>query len=129
MSLKTKLLFVDDEEVIKALFCKAMKDGELMIETASDGEEALKKLKTFPADVVITDVMMPQMDGLTLLEKIKILYPDIFVLLVTGYGTIEDAVKAIKAGAYDYIPKPFDFDEIRKLINKINGFLAPVEIS
>jgi len=118
---RIKLLFVDDEEAIQRLFCKYMTNEALLIETASNGIEALKTLKTFPADIVITDVMMPKMDGLALLKEIKIRYPDIFVLILTGYGTIEDAVKAIKDGAYDYILKPFNFDVIKRLIEKING--------
>lgn len=121
MSSKIKLLFVDDEEAIRRLFCRAMMNEALLIETASDGKEALKKLKTFPADIVITDVRMPNMDGLALLGEIRIRYPDIFVVIVTGYGTIEDAVKAMKEGAYDYILKPFDFDTIRMVIEKITG--------
>ncbi len=121
MSFKTKLLFVDDEEAIRNLFCKALMNEALLIETSSDGKEALKKLKTFPAEIVITGVRMPNMDGLTLLEEIRVSYPDISVVIVTGYGTIEDAVKAMKAGAYDYILKPFDFDAIRMVIEKITG--------
>jgi len=118
---KTKILFVDDEESIRWFFKKSMTTEELIVDTASDGVEALKKLKTFPADIVITDVNMPKMDGLTLLGEIMVSYPDIFVVIVTGYGTIEDAVKAMKAGAYDYILKPFDFDAIRMVIKKITA--------
>jgi len=118
---KTKLLFVDDEESIRWFFRKSMTTEELIVDTASDGVEALKKLKTFPADIVIADVNMPKMDGLTLLGEIMVRYPDIFVVIVTGYGTIEDAVKAMKAGAYDYILKPFDFDAIRMVIEKITA--------
>ena len=122
MSSTTKLLFVDDEGPIRRLFCKAMgQDESLLLETASDGKEALKKLKTFHADIVITDMKMPKMDGLTLLEEIRMRYPDIFVVVITAYGSIEDAVKAMKAEAYDYILKPFDFDVIRMVIEKITG--------
>ena len=122
MSSTTKLLFVDDEGSIRSLFRRAMgQDESVLLETAPDGKEALKKLKTFPADIVITDVKMPNMDGLTLLEEIRIRYPDIFVVILTAYGSIEDAVKAMKAEAYDYILKPFDFDVIRMMIEKITG--------
>ena len=121
MSFKTKLLFVDDEEAIQNLFLEAMMNEGLLIETASDGKEALMKLKTFPADIVITDVMMPNMGGLELLEEIRIRYPEIFFLIITGYGSIDDAVKAMKAGAYDYNLKPFDFDVVRMVIEKLNA--------
>jgi len=102
-------------------------DENVLLETAPDGKEALKKLKTFPAEIVITDVKMPNMDGLTLLEEIRIRYPDIFVVILTAYGSIEDAVKAMKAEAYDYILKPFDFDVIRMMIEKITDHKAIIE--
>ena len=122
VSLRTRLLFVDDEKGYQESFRRAMrKEKTLLLETASDGKEALKMLKTFHADIVITDVRMPNMDGLALLEEIKMRYPDIFVVMVTGYGIIEDAVKAMKSGAYDYILKPFNFDVIRIMIEKIAG--------
>ncbi len=121
MTSNIKLLFVDDEEAVRFFFREGLINEALEIETASDGVEALKKLKAFPADIVITDVRMPNMDGLTLLEEIRMRYPDIFVVVVTAYGSIEDAVKAMKAGAYDYVLKPFDFDTIRRVIEKITG--------
>jgi len=121
MALKIKLLFVDDEESIRRLFREAVTTDEIVVETASDGEEALQKIKTSTPDVVVTDVRMPRMDGLTLLNEIKTRFPDIFVVVVTAHGTIEDAVSAIKEGAYDYILKPFDFEMIMMLIEKIKG--------
>ncbi|MDL2122063.1 MAG: sigma-54 dependent transcriptional regulator [Deltaproteobacteria bacterium] len=122
MSSTTKLLFVDDEGPIRRLFRRVMgQDESVLLETASDGKEALKKLKTFHADIVITDMKMPKMGGLALLEEIRIRYTDIFVVILTAYGSIEDAVKVMKAGAYDYILKPFDFDVIRMVIEKITG--------
>jgi len=95
------------------------REEALLIETASDGMEALKKLKTFPAEIVITDVLMPGMDGLSLLKEIRERYPDIFVFVVTGYGSIDNAVQAMKLGAYDYILKPFDFDVVKLVFKKI----------
>ena len=121
MTSKTKLLFVDDEEAVRFFFREGLINEALEIKTASDGKEALKKLKAFRADIVITDARMPNMDGLLLLKEIKMRYPDIFVVMATGYGTIEDAVKAMKAGAYDYVLKPFDFDTIRRVIEKITS--------
>ena len=122
MSDKIKVLFVDDEKGYRESFRRAMrKEPNLLLETASNGREALDKLETFSADVIITDVKMPIMDGLTLLEEIRVSYPHIFVLVVTGFGSIEDAVRAMKAGAYDYILKPFDFDMITRVLKKITG--------
>ncbi|MDY7034409.1 MAG: sigma-54 dependent transcriptional regulator [Thermodesulfobacteriota bacterium] len=119
---KMNVLFVDDEKGFRDSFRRALrKEDNVLLTTASDGKDALEKLKVFPADVVITDVKMPRMDGLSLLEEIRRLYPNIFVLVMTGFGSIEDAVKAMKIGAYDYILKPFDFDVIKLVLKKIAG--------
>lgn len=119
MSPEAKILFVDDEEPICNIFRKAMAKKPLLIQTAYNGEEALRKLESFPADMVITDVIMPKMDGLTLLKHVRLLYPSIFVIVITGKGSVEDAVKSMKEGAYDYIMKPLDFARIERLIQKV----------
>jgi len=116
---KLKLLFVDDEKVLHTLFSRIMKNSAIEIKTAFDGLEALSILTTFPADVVVTDLKMPRMDGMSLLKEIQKRYTDIFTILITGYSSIPDAVVSIKTGAYDYLSKPFDFEEIRGLIEKI----------
>ncbi|MBN1841860.1 MAG: sigma-54-dependent Fis family transcriptional regulator [Deltaproteobacteria bacterium] len=117
---KIKVLFVDDEEGYRKSFNRAVrKDKTLLVETAADGKEALDKLRTFRADVVMTDVFMPNMDGLTLLKEIKAQYPEIFVLVITGQGTIENAVTAMKLGAYDYLLKPFDVEMASIVLKKI----------
>ena len=121
MSAKIRILFVDDEEPIRSLFCKAMEKSPVLVQTACDGEEALGKLESFPADIVITDVVMPKMDGHSLLKQIKLQYPSIFVIVITGKGSVEDAVESMKTGAYDYVMKPFDFNRIQNLIEKIAG--------
>jgi two-component system NtrC family response regulator/two-component system response regulator HydG len=95
------------------------KEKQFQIITASRGIEALQSLRTTPVDVVLTDIKMPEMDGLTLLKKIREQYPDIFVIAITGYGSVEDAVRAMKLGAYDYLQKPFDFNLIKMLLAKI----------
>ncbi len=101
------ILFVDDDQVVRTLFCKIV--GRLMscrAKTAVNGLDALKQLKTFQAHIVITDIMMPEMDGITLLKQIKALYPRTFVILLTGHATVDNAVQAMKFGAYDYLQKP-----------------------
>ena len=120
MKAETTILFVDDENAYQKAFIRAMrKEKQYNIITASRGIEALQLLQTTPVDVVLTDIKMPEMDGLTLLKKIRELYPDIFVIAITGYGSVEDAVRAMKLGAYDYLQKPFDFDVIKMLLAKI----------
>jgi two-component system NtrC family response regulator/two-component system response regulator HydG len=114
------ILFVDDEKAYQKAFVRAMrKETQFNLITASRGIEALQLLQTTPTDVVLTDIKMPEMDGWTLLKKIREHYPDIFVIAITGYGSIEDAVRAMKLGAYDYLQKPFDFDLIKMLLEKI----------
>jgi two-component system NtrC family response regulator/two-component system response regulator HydG len=114
------ILFVDDEKAYQKAFVRAMrKEKQFQLITASRGIEALQLLQTTPTDVVLTDIKMPEMDGLTLLKKIREQYPDIFVIAITGHGSVEDAVRAMRLGAYDYLQKPFDFDLIKMLLEKI----------
>ncbi len=115
-----RVLYVDDESSYCRLFRRSMEDDErLVVETAGSGREALDILKGFPADIVLTDLLMPQMDGLALLEAIRQQYPDIFVLMLTGVDSADKAVRAMKAGAYDYILKPLDMAMLRKQLEKI----------
>ena len=116
-----KILFVDDEPAYRRSFQSNLRKWEqdLEVQTAENGLEALEILKSFAADIVFTDFRMPRMDGLTLLKEIRETYPDIFVLMLTGVDSTKDVVAAMKAGAYDYILKPFDFEMVRKSIDKI----------
>ncbi len=117
---KIRILFVDDEPAYRRIFRSGMRaDERLLVETAGDGEEALVKLETFRPEIVFTDFLMPRMDGLTLLRAIRERHPDVFVLILTGVDSSREAVTAMKAGAYDYILKPFDFELIRLQIEKI----------
>ena len=128
MTTQTKILFVDDEKHIQVRFQGAMKKNKTVVtKTASSGKEALEKLERFSADIVITDIRMPHMDGYALLRQIKKRYPQIFVVVISAYSSIENAVKAMKMGAYDYIPKPFDFDIVKLLIDKIAGHKRAIE--
>jgi len=116
----THILFVDDVEFNRKVFLQVMrKDPTFRVDTASSGLEALQFLKTSPVDIVITDMKMPEMDGLSLMREIRDLYPDIFVIVVTGHASIENAVRAMKMGAYDYLLKPFDFSHIKITLEKI----------
>lgn len=121
--MKTKILFVDDELILRKIFVQKIESDELEIQTAVDGIDALKKLEKFSADIVITDIAMPNMDGLTLLNEIRINYPDIFVVVITGSGSIDIAVQAMKAGAYDYMIKPLVPELVRNSIANITGHI------
>lgn len=111
-----KILITDDDVDLRELLTEAVKNWGYTVSVAKDGEEALRKLRMERYDIVITDLMMPGMDGLALLKRIKELDREILVIIITGYATIETAVKAIEAGAYDYIAKPFRLDELMIVI-------------
>jgi len=123
-----RILFVDDQEEIRCLFSAGTRSPHIHVDMAVNGENAITLLTKNTYDLVITDVRMPVMDGITLLKIIKERYPAIFVVILTAHGTIEDAVMAMKIGAYDYILKPFDFKTINRLIDMVNEhrlFLCP----
>ena len=113
-----KILVVDDELnmrlVLKALLNKEGYD----VATASDGIEALKILKSGGVEVVVTDLKMPKLDGVGLLERVIRDYPSTPVIIITAHGTIATAVDALKKGAFDYITKPFERDELKNIIHK-----------
>lgn len=102
-------LLVDDEESVLELLTEIFKSEFTSIETttATNGRKAIEKLRQNAFDILVTDLRMPEVDGLEVLEEALTLYPNIVAIAVTGHGTIESAVRAIKLGAYDYITKPF----------------------
>lgn len=100
------ILIVDDEESVRESLEKVLKKAGYQTRTASSGEEAMRLMLQAAADLILTDLRMPEGDGLTLLKNVKKKFPDCEVILLTGYGTIETAVEAVKEGAYDFITKP-----------------------
>ncbi len=113
-----KILIVDDEIHIREGLKDALLKENYIIDLASNGIEALNKLKQTNYDILLTDIRMPGISGLDLLEQAKIYSPDTEVILMTAYGTIEDAVCAIKNNAYDYISKPIDIKKLRLLVKE-----------
>ncbi len=116
--LTEKILVVDDESTVCDSVTKILSRKGFTVDNSSNADEALEKMKGNNFDIVITDIMMPKTNGLELLELIKKHYPEIDVLIITGYASIESAVKATKLGALDYIPKPFTPDELVSRIQK-----------
>jgi len=112
MKTKGKVLVVDDEMVVCQGVEKTLKRKNLEVDTALSASEALDKISKRDYGVVITDLMMPEITGMQLLETIKTKEPHISVIMITGYATIRTAVQAIKLGAFDYIPKPFTPEEL-----------------
>ncbi len=116
MEERYKILITDDDPDLRELLTEVVKNRGYDVGVARDGAEALKKLRMEKYHIVITDLMMPGMDGLELLRNIKELDREILVIIITGYATLETAVKAIELGAYDYIAKPFRLEELMIVI-------------
>ncbi len=114
-----KIMVVDDEQIIRVSLTDELKEAGYPVEAFDNAVAALETLQTHTFDLVITDIKMPDLDGLEFLEKIKELHPDTHVLMMTAYGSIETAVQAMKKGAYDYLNKPFDMDELMVQITRI----------
>jgi DNA-binding NtrC family response regulator len=108
----------DDEEIIIRSCLRILGNSEFQVETAQDGAEALRKLDDGGYDVLILDIMMPNVDGLEVLRRVKETHPDIDVIMITGLSQIETAVQSMKLGAFDYIPKPFDPDELKLVVQR-----------
>lgn len=113
-----RILVVDDEPGIRDMLFLELDAQGYQVTTASNGAEAWDKIRQQNFDLVISDLKMPEMEGIGLLENIKKAYPRLEVIMATGYGTVKDAVAAIKGGAYDFILKPFHLDELNALIEK-----------
>lgn len=118
-----RILVAEDEEITLNNIIDTFSEEGYSVEGARDGVEALEKAEKGQFDVVITDIKMPRMDGVELMEKVKAKYPDIEVLIITGYGSVSSAVEAIKKGAYDYITKPFDLDDLVIRVKKIEQMM------
>ncbi len=117
--MKTNILAVDDEKDMTKLLQRTLEpEINCKVTMAFSAKTAMKILEQEKFDLVICDIRMPDMDGFELLEHIKTTYPDLTVVMLTAFGNIESAVKAIKNGAYDFIPKPFEQDEIIFKIQK-----------
>jgi DNA-binding response OmpR family regulator len=111
-----KVLLVDDEEEFVVTLAERLRIRGIQAETELDGAAALNKLETYTPQVVVLDLMMPGMSGLTVLERIKQLYPKMEVILLTGIGSTSEGVAGMKLGAFDYLMKPLQIEE---LIEKI----------
>ena len=115
----SKILVVDDVEEIRQLLFNLLEFEEYHVELASNAEEALEKIQEADFDLIISDIMMPGMDGFELLKKIRTMGVETAVIFITGYGSVDAAVEAIKLGVVDYIEKPFNIGQFKNLVSKI----------
>jgi two-component system, NtrC family, response regulator PilR len=111
------LLLVDDEESLRSVVTERLTDQGFDVTQAADGEAALKALEVFAFDVIVSDLRLPGVDGRQVIDAALSRYPGIVAIVVTGYGTVKDAVDVIKRGAADFIAKPFQFDELMHVLN------------
>ena len=112
------ILFVDDETALRGVMVERLREQGYEVVEAPSGERALDLLEQFAFDIIITDLRMPGIDGGRVIESAVGRYPGIVAIVITGYGTIKDAVDAIKRGASDFIAKPFQFDELMHVLQK-----------
>jgi DNA-binding response OmpR family regulator len=124
MSISPRILVVDDDPQIRSLLEDVLELKNYNVITADDGSTAIDLLKKTKIDLVITDLQMSGVDGMKLLEHIHQEYPEVLVIMITAYGTIDITVEALKKGAYDFVSKPIqvhDFlDIVEKVVDKIN---------
>jgi DNA-binding NtrC family response regulator len=120
MDRKMSIMIVDDEAIVRESLFHWFKKYGHVVETASSGFEALEKLEAYPFQLLFVDIKMPGMDGIELLEKVKTEYPDTIVIIITAYGSIESAVKAMRVGATDYLLKPFKPDQLSLVMERIS---------
>jgi len=115
---KTKVLVIDDEQGIRDLFIQALEEDDYEVLTVDNGEQGLDIIKSEKPNVVFLDLKLPGIDGLEVLKRISDLEIKPIVIMITGHGTIAKAAKTMDLGAYDYIVKPFDIDDIIKLMKQ-----------
>src|SRR5215208_5470431 len=111
------LLLVEDEAPLREAIAEQLGDRGYRVQQAASGEEALAKLADFAFDIIITDLRLPGVDGSAVVEAAVARYPHIIAIVVTGYGTVKDAVEAIKRGASDFVNKPFQIDELLHVLD------------
>ena len=124
MQTSKRLLIVDDDEQIRELLTFDIAQSGYIVDSATDGEEGLKKALENNYDLILLDVMMPKMDGFTVCKNIRIAHPNVPILMLTAKGSIEDKTQGFDCGADDYLSKPF---EIQEVLLRIRALLRRVE--
>ena len=116
---KPRILVVDDDENLRWILQTQLDDMGYEASTAADGLQALDAIEQSPPSLVLTDLKMPGLSGRELLDRIRKEYPEVPVVIVTAFGTIQSAVHAMRAGAYDYLTKPIDFEELGLVVDRV----------
>src|SRR5512136_187999 len=116
---RTRILVVDDEEIVRESLSAWLEKDGYTLATAPDGETALDRIRKERWSILLVDLKMPGIDGLQVLENAKKVQPDAAAVIMTAYATVDTAVAAMKIGAYDYLVKPFDPEELSLMVQKI----------
>lgn len=118
MTVQYTVLVVDDEKVIRDGCCRILEPEGYRVATAANGQEALAMLRSAPIDVVLCDLKMPVMGGLEILEEAATHYPEVPIIIITGYATVANAIECMKRGAYDFVTKPFRVDHLTLVVRR-----------
>ena len=118
---QVKILVADDEEAVRNLLQRILGEAGYEVTTAANGQDALYKVSLGEAEVVLLDIKMPGMSGMEVLRKLTADSPDFCVIMVTAVADMQTAIEAMKTGAYDYITKPFDRDDVKQKVAKAVG--------
>jgi two-component system, OmpR family, response regulator len=128
-----KVLFVDDDAVISSFVVKGLRESGFIVDHATDGEEGLHRILTEEYDVAVIDLMLPKMDGLTLLSNVRKEKPTMPVMILSAKRTVDDRVKGLETGSDDYLTKPFAFSEllarINALMRRVSGAPSPTRFA
>ena len=120
MQRQTNILIIDDEQIMRDGCSRILSKNGWTVITCEDGEQGLKEIQGRPEeiDAILLDLMMPGMNGMDVLDQVRAIDPNLLVIVITGYATVESAVEAMKKGAYDFIPKPFTPDQLRIVVKR-----------
>ena len=118
---RAKILVIDDEEIVRLSYLRSLNGPHCKVTAALDGEQGLDSMEREPSDVVLLDLRMPGMDGITVLRKIKEKWPECEVIVITGYPSIESAKEAVRLGAHNYLVKPVGPEDV---VNAANGAMT-----
>lgn len=117
-NINRKLIIVIDDDPVMRLSCTKILENGVHCETYEDGEKGLRRIEEAKPDLIVVDLKMPKVGGIDVIQKVHQFDPDICIIVITGYATVETAVDAMKAGAYDFLPKPFTPDELRLMVRR-----------
>ncbi|MFH2137601.1 MAG: sigma-54 dependent transcriptional regulator [Candidatus Omnitrophota bacterium] len=118
--MRTHILITDDEPLTRRSLQEILRYEGYNVSTAENGVEALKIMRDYPVDIVLADMKMPNIGGIELLKQIKVSYPETYVVLMSAYGNIENAVEAMRLGAFDYMTKPIEDKQIKSIVERIS---------